>query len=76
VSCIGLLDGVRNKMTTEAGLEFLHVDGPTRAFFRASGNVGAQSEMSKFEALRGDLTKAYMDATTRWEHTTYVVDEM
>lgn len=54
----------------------MHVDGPTRAFFRASGNVGAQSEMSKFEALRGDLTKAYMDATTRWEHTTYVVDEM
>jgi 2-polyprenyl-6-methoxyphenol hydroxylase-like FAD-dependent oxidoreductase len=76
VSRTGLLDGVRNRMTTEAGLEFLHVDGPTRASFRASGNVGAQSEMSKFEALRGDLTKAYMDATNRWEHTTYVVDEM
>jgi hypothetical protein len=63
-------------MTTEAGLEFLYVDEPTRASFRASGNVEAQSETSMFEALRGDLTKVYMDATTRWEHTTYVVDEM
>ena len=67
-------DAIRDKIITEAGLEFVYVDGPTRASFHTSGNVEAQSKTSEFEDLRGDLTEVYMDATTEWRHITYVFD--
>ncbi|KAF9694037.1 hypothetical protein EKO04_008019 [Ascochyta lentis] len=76
VSKMGLLDAVRDKTTTEEGLQFVHADGKTRATFAASGNVEAQSATSEFEVLRGDLAKIFMDATETMDRITYVFDEM
>ena len=75
VSRIGLRDAVGDGITTEAGWEFMYLDGLMRASFRASGNVEAQSEVTDSEDLRSDRTKVHMDATTEQGHTTYVFDE-
>ena len=76
VSRMGLLDQVRDKTTTEEGVQFVYLDGITRATFPASGNTEAQSATSEFEVLRGDLAKILMDATQALERITYVFDEM
>lgn len=76
VSRMGLLDAVREKTTTEEGVEFVYLDGVTRASFPASGNVEVQSATSEFEVLRGDLAKIFMDATASMERIEYVFDEM
>lgn len=73
---MGLIDAVRNKTTTEEGVQFVYADGKTKATFAASGNVEAQSMTSEFEVLRGDLAKIFMDATEAMERITYVFDEM
>ncbi|KZM20630.1 oxidoreductase [Ascochyta rabiei] len=76
VSKMGLLDAVRDKATTEEGVQFVHADGKTKATFAASGNVEAQSATSEFEVLRGDLAKIFMDATQAMDRISYVFDEM
>jgi 2-polyprenyl-6-methoxyphenol hydroxylase-like FAD-dependent oxidoreductase len=76
VSQMGLLDLVRSKTTTEEGVQFVYLDGITRATFPASGNIEAQSATSEFEVLRGDLAKILMDATQALDRITYVFDEM
>ncbi|KAF3033759.1 hypothetical protein E8E12_004328 [Didymella heteroderae] len=76
VSRMGLLDLVRDKTTTEAGVQFVYMDGITKATFPASGNIEAQSATSEFEVLRGDLAKIFMDATQPLDRITYVFDEM
>ncbi|KAF1348382.1 FAD/NAD(P)-binding domain-containing protein [Lizonia empirigonia] len=76
VSKMGLLDAVRDKTTTEEGVQFVYADGKTRATFSASGNVESQSMTSEFEVLRGDLAKIFMDVTQSMERITYVFDEM
>lgn len=76
VSKMGLLDAVRDKTTTEEGVQFVYADGKTRATFSTSGNVESQSMTSEFEILRGDLAKILMDATQSMERITYVFDEM
>jgi 2-polyprenyl-6-methoxyphenol hydroxylase-like FAD-dependent oxidoreductase len=43
VTKMGLLDTVRDKTTTEEGVQFVYLDGKTKATFPASGNVEAQS---------------------------------
>ncbi|UPX20688.1 uncharacterized protein EKO05_0010913 [Ascochyta rabiei] len=73
---MGLLDAVRDKATTEEGVQFVHADGKTKATFAASGNVEAQSATSEFEVLRGDLAKIFMDATQAMDRISYVFDEM
>ena len=76
VDKMGLLDAVRDKTTTEEGLQFVYADGKTKATFLASGNAEAQSATSEFEVLRGDLARIFMDATKDLERITYVFDEM
>lgn len=73
---MGLLELVRDKTTTEEGVQFVYADGKTKATFPASGNVEAQSATSEFEVLRGDLAKIFMDATQDLDRITYVFDEM
>jgi hypothetical protein len=43
---MGLLSAVRDKTTTEEGVQFVYLDGKTKATFAASGNVEAQSGMT------------------------------
>lgn len=43
ISKMGLLDAVRDKTTTEKGVQFVYADGKTKATFPASGNIEAQS---------------------------------
>ena len=76
VQRMGLLDAVRDKTTTEEGVQFVYADGKTKATFPASGNVEAQSATSEFEVLRGDLAKIFMDSTKDMDRITYVFDEM
>lgn len=76
VSRMGLLDLVRSRTTTEEGVQFVYLDGITRATFPASGNIEAQSATSEFEILRGDLARILMDATQSLDRITYVFDEM
>lgn len=76
VSRMGLLDSVRSKTTTEEGVQFVYLDGVTRATFPASGNIESQSATSEFEILRGDLARILMDATQSLDRITYVFDEM
>lgn len=75
VSRMGLLELVRDKTTTEEGVQFVYADGVTRATFPASGSIEAQSATSEFEVLRGDLAKILMDATKDLERVSYVFDE-
>ncbi|KAF1922519.1 FAD/NAD(P)-binding domain-containing protein [Didymella exigua CBS 183.55] len=76
VSRMGLLDSVRDKTTTEEGLQFVYADGVTKSTFPASGNIEAQSVTSEFEILRSDLAKIFMDATQSLDRITYIFDEM
>lgn len=76
VSRMNLLDLVRDKTTTEEGVQFVYADGITKATFPASGNIEAQSATSEFEILRGDLAKIFMDATQSLDRITYIFDEM
>jgi 2-polyprenyl-6-methoxyphenol hydroxylase-like FAD-dependent oxidoreductase len=76
VSRMGLLDRVRDKTTTEQGVQFVYLDGVTKATFPASGNIEAQSATSEFEVLRGDLARILMDATHALDRIQYIFDEM
>jgi len=76
VDKMNLLEKVRAKSTTEAGVQFVYANGKTKATFPASGNVEQQSGTSEFEILRGDLAKIFMDATQDLPRIKYVFDEM
>jgi hypothetical protein len=47
---MGLLGAVKNKTTTEVGVEFIYADGKTKATFPASGNAEQQSSESVYAA--------------------------
>ncbi|KAF1843268.1 FAD/NAD(P)-binding domain-containing protein [Cucurbitaria berberidis CBS 394.84] len=76
VERMGLLGKVREKTTTEVGMEFVYADGKTKATFPASGNAEQQSMTSEFEILRGDMAKLLYDETKHLESVKYVFDEM
>lgn len=46
VQRMGLLEKVKEKTTTEVGVEFVYADGVRKATFPASGNDEQQSSMS------------------------------
>ncbi|CAO2652729.1 Nn.00g021400.m01.CDS01 [Neocucurbitaria sp. VM-36] len=75
VERMGLLGKVREKTTTEAGMEFVFLDGG-KATFPVSGNMEQQSMTSEFEILRGDMAKILYDETKDIEGVKYVFDEM
>jgi 2-polyprenyl-6-methoxyphenol hydroxylase-like FAD-dependent oxidoreductase len=47
VERMGLLGAVKNKTTTEVGVDFIYADGKTKATFSASGNAELQSSESE-----------------------------
>lgn len=51
VESMGLLQEVRNKTTTEVGIEFVYADGKTKAAFPVSGDETQQSSKSEVNAL-------------------------
>jgi len=46
VEKMGLLQKVKDKTTTEVGMEFVYADGKSKAAFPATGNDEQQSSMS------------------------------
>jgi 2-polyprenyl-6-methoxyphenol hydroxylase-like FAD-dependent oxidoreductase len=50
VERMGILQKVKDKTTTEAGMDFVYADGKTKASFPASGNVEQQSSKYTFLA--------------------------
>jgi len=46
VERMGLLEKIKEKTTTEVGIEFLYADGKTKATFPATGNAEQQSSKS------------------------------
>jgi 2-polyprenyl-6-methoxyphenol hydroxylase-like FAD-dependent oxidoreductase len=45
VKKMGLLEKVKEKTTTEVGMQFVYIDGKTKATFEATGNEEQQSGM-------------------------------
>jgi 2-polyprenyl-6-methoxyphenol hydroxylase-like FAD-dependent oxidoreductase len=45
VERMGILQQVKDKTTTEVGMDFVYADGRTKASFPASGNIEQQSSM-------------------------------
>ncbi|KAJ4362932.1 hypothetical protein N0V83_010049 [Neocucurbitaria cava] len=76
VDRMGLLGKVREKTTTEAGMEFVYADGVRKATFPVSGNMEQQSMTSEFEILRGDMAKILYDESKELENVKYVFDDM
>lgn len=54
VERMGLLSKVKEKTTTEAGIEFVYMDGKRKATFPASGDVEKQSSTYPTFALHWD----------------------
>jgi hypothetical protein len=54
---MGLLQAVKDKTTTEVGMDFVYADGKTKASFPASGNIDQQS--SKLFGITSWLHCAY-----------------
>jgi len=75
VDRMGLLQAVKDKHTTEAGVDFIYKDGKTKATFEASGDQDHQSGTSEFEILRGDMAEIMYNATKDLPNITYVFDE-
>ncbi|KAF1940426.1 FAD/NAD(P)-binding domain-containing protein [Clathrospora elynae] len=76
VAKMGLLEKVKEKTTTEVGMQFVYADGETRATFPVSGNVEQQSMTSEYEILRGDLAGIFYGATKDLPNIQYVFDEI
>ncbi|KAH7382483.1 hypothetical protein DE146DRAFT_228642 [Phaeosphaeria sp. MPI-PUGE-AT-0046c] len=72
---MGILDAVKDKTTTEVGMEFVYADGKKTAPFPASGDTEQQSMTSEYEILRGDMAKILYDATKDLSNIRYVFDE-
>jgi len=75
VERMGLLQAIKDKTTTEEGVDFVYTDGKTKASFPASGDSEAQSMTSEYEILRGDMAKILYDNTKDMENVKYVFDE-
>ncbi|KAH3951867.1 hypothetical protein HBH70_080030 [Parastagonospora nodorum] len=75
VEKMGLLHKVKNKTTTEVGMEFVYADGKSKATFPATGNDEQQSMTSEYEILRGDMAKILYDATVDMPNVEYMFDE-
>ncbi|KAH8706132.1 hypothetical protein GQ44DRAFT_716323 [Phaeosphaeriaceae sp. PMI808] len=75
VERMGLLPTVKEKTTTEMGMEFVYADGKTKASFPATGNPEQQSMTSEYEILRGDMARILYEATKEMDGIKYVFDE-
>jgi 2-polyprenyl-6-methoxyphenol hydroxylase-like FAD-dependent oxidoreductase len=59
VDRMGLLQQIKDKTTTEVGIDFIYLDGKTKATFPASGNAEQQSsKLGPYIGLR-DCTNAW-----------------
>ncbi|KAF2636890.1 FAD/NAD(P)-binding domain-containing protein [Massarina eburnea CBS 473.64] len=52
---MGIEQAIRDKTTTEKGIDFVYRDGVSTARFPMTGDTESQSFTSEFEILRGDL---------------------
>ncbi|KAF2029701.1 FAD/NAD(P)-binding domain-containing protein [Setomelanomma holmii] len=75
VERMGLLQAVKDKTTTEVGIDFVYADGKTKATFPASGDAEQQSMTSEFEILRGDMAKILYESTKDTDRIKYIFGE-
>ncbi|KAG9192548.1 FAD/NAD(P)-binding-like protein [Alternaria panax] len=76
VKKMGVLDKVKEKTTTEVGMQFVYRDGQRRATFEATGEEERQSATSEYEILRGDMARIVYELTKSNPNITYIFDEM
>ncbi|CAN9180370.1 unnamed protein product [Alternaria alternata] len=76
VKKIGVLEKVKEKTTTEVGMQFVYRDGQRRATFEATGEEERQSATSEYEILRGDMARIVYELTKNNPQITYIFDEM
>ncbi|KAL1800040.1 hypothetical protein ACET3X_000382 [Alternaria dauci] len=76
VKKMGILDKVKEKTTTEVGMQFVYRDGQRRATFEATGEDERQSATSEYEILRGDMARIVYELTKDNPQITYIFDEM
>ncbi|KAH7062915.1 hypothetical protein BKA63DRAFT_587317 [Paraphoma chrysanthemicola] len=75
VERMGLLEAVKDKTTTEVGIDFIYADGKTKATFPASGDDEQQSMTSEYEILRGDMARILYEATKDKTGIKYIFNE-
>ncbi|KAF1980386.1 FAD/NAD(P)-binding domain-containing protein [Bimuria novae-zelandiae CBS 107.79] len=75
MKAMGLEQAIRDKNTTEVGLEFVYPDGISTAKIDATGDDKNQSFTSEYEILRADLARIFYDTTKELEGVEYVFDE-
>ncbi|CAN9092048.1 unnamed protein product [Alternaria alternata] len=76
VKKMGVLEKVKEKTTTEVGMQFVYRDGQRRATFEATGEEERQSATSEYEILRGDMARIVYELTKDNAQITYIFDEM
>ncbi|RII06209.1 hypothetical protein CUC08_Gglean009424 [Alternaria sp. MG1] len=76
VKKMGVLEKVKEKTTTEVGMQFVYRDGQRRATFEATGEEERQSATSEYEILRGDMARIVYELTKDNPQITYIFDEM
>jgi 2-polyprenyl-6-methoxyphenol hydroxylase-like FAD-dependent oxidoreductase len=76
VKKMGVLEKVKEKTTTEVGMQFVYRDGQRRATFEATGEEERQSATSEYEILRGDMARIVYELTKNNPQITYIFDEM
>ncbi|KAI4632998.1 hypothetical protein J4E80_000358 [Alternaria sp. BMP 0032] len=73
---MGILEKVKEKTTTEVGMQFVYRDGERRATFEATGEEERQSATSEYEILRGDMARIVYELTLSNPNIKYVFGEM
>ncbi|KAI4616251.1 uncharacterized protein J4E87_008763 [Alternaria ethzedia] len=76
VKKMGILEKVKEKTTTEVGMQFVYRDGERRATFEATGEEERQSATSEYEILRGDMARIVYELTISNPNIKYVFGEM
>ncbi|KAI4635025.1 hypothetical protein J4E83_002349 [Alternaria metachromatica] len=76
VKTMGILEKVKEKTTTEVGMQFVYRDGERRATFEATGEEERQSATSEYEILRGDMARIVYELTLSNPNIKYVFGEM
>ncbi|KAI4705268.1 hypothetical protein J4E81_000148 [Alternaria sp. BMP 2799] len=76
VKKMGILEKVKEKTTTEVGMQFVYRDGERRATFEATGEEERQSATSEYEILRGDMARIVYELTLSNPNIKYVFGEM
>ncbi|KAE8827609.1 hypothetical protein HRS9122_09590 [Pyrenophora teres f. teres] len=72
---MGLLEMVKEKNTTEMGMEFVYLDTKRKALFPKTGEEERQSVTSEYEILRGDLAEILYNTTKSLPNVAYIFDE-